>query len=85
MIKFYHEETKMITIEQIQERMAEAIKQSGLTQTELAKRLGVRHQQISCYLKGQKMPALDTFAKLCAVVDADANEILCISEYKDKK
>jgi hypothetical protein len=31
------------------------------------------------------MPALDTFAKLCAVVDADANEILCISEYKDKK
>lgn len=27
------------------------------------------------------MPALDTFANLCAVLDLDANEILCVSEY----
>ncbi len=25
------------------------------------------------------MPALDTFANLCAVLDVDANDVLCIS------
>ena len=72
----------MITLEKIRHQVAEAIKQSGLTQTELARRLGIGQQQISCYLHGKKMPALDTFAKLCAVLDVDANEILCIADYK---
>ena len=72
----------MITLEKIRHQVAEAIKQSGLTQTELARRLGIGRQQISCYLHGKKMPALDTFAKLCAVLDVDANEILCIADYK---
>ncbi len=73
----------MVKLDKIQQRLAEAIKQSGLTQTELARRLGIKQQQISCYIKGQKMPALDTFANLCAVLDLDANEILCINEYKE--
>lgn len=68
----------MITLEQIRNELQNAIKQSGKTQTELAKALGIRQQQISCYLKGQKMPALDTFANLCKVLNLDANEILCI-------
>ena len=72
----------MITLEKIRHQVAEAIKQSGLTKTELARRLGIGQQQISCYLHGKKMPALDTFAKLCAVLDVDANEILCIADYK---
>lgn len=71
----------MITLDKIQTRIAEAIRQSGLTQTELARRLGVKHQQISCYIRGQKMPALDTFANLCVVLDLDANDILCVEEY----
>lgn len=69
----------MITLEQIQARIADAIKQSGLTQTELARRLGIKQQQVSCYVYGKKMPALDTFANLCAVLDVDANDILCIT------
>lgn len=71
----------MITIEKIRQKIAEAISMSGLTQTELAKRLGIKQQQISCYIKGQKAPALDTFAKLCAVLDVDANDILCVADY----
>ena len=67
----------MITLEQIQGRLAEEIKNSGMTQSELARRLGIKHQQISCYLKGQKMPALDTFANLCKILDVDTNYILC--------
>ncbi len=72
----------MITFEHIRTKIQEAIKQSGLTQTELARRLGVKQSQISCYVHGKKMPALDTFANLCAVLELDANDILCLDEYK---
>ena len=72
----------MIKIEQIQQKIAEAIKQSGLTQTKLAHQLGISQQTVSCYLCGTKMPSLDTLANLCAVLDVDANDILCIGEYK---
>ena len=70
----------MITLVQIQARLAEAITQSGITQTALAQKLGVSQQTISHYVKGDKMPALDTFANLCAVLDIDANDILCVKE-----
>ena len=68
----------MITLEQIQQKLAEAIRQSGLTQTEIAQQVGIKQSQISCYLHGKKMPALDTLANLCIVLDVDPAEILCI-------
>lgn len=68
----------MITLNQIQERLAEAISQSGMTQTKLANLLNIKPTQISSYLHGRKMPALDTFANLCKILDVDANEILGI-------
>ena len=71
----------MITLINIKHKIAEAITQSGLTQTEIAKRLEVRQSNISHYVRGDKMPALDTFAKLCSTLDLDANEILCVDEY----
>ena len=51
----------MITIQLIQKRLAETIRQS----------------QISCYVHGKKMPALDTLANLCKILDVDTNYILC--------
>ena len=73
----------MITLEQIRDRLAEAIRNSGMTQTELARRLGVRQPTIGQYLSGRSMPALDTFANLCKVLDVDANDILCLDEHTD--
>lgn len=70
----------MITLEKIRKRLQEAIKQSGKSQTALAKQIGIGQQTISEYLHGKSMPALDTFANLCKVLELDANEILCISE-----
>ena len=70
----------MITLDQVRERIIEAIQQSGLTQSELARRIGVKHQQISCYVKGQKLAALDTFANLCAALEVDPAYILCLSD-----
>lgn len=68
----------MITNEQIRARLIEAIKQSGLTQTEIAKRTGIIQQSVQQYVSGRAMPSLDTFANLCRVLDVDANYILCL-------
>ncbi len=75
----------MLTLDMIRIKLQEAIKQSNMTQSELAQKIGVKRPQISAYRHGTKMPALDTFAKLCAVLDIDANDILCISEYKNEQ
>ncbi|MDE6758930.1 MAG: helix-turn-helix domain-containing protein [Clostridia bacterium] len=72
----------MIKLDHIRNKIIEAIKQSGMTKSELATRIGVCHQAIGQYLYQNKMPSLDTFANLCAVLDIDANELLCVSEYK---
>ena len=73
----------MTTISEISAKLAEAIQQSHLTQTEIASKIGVRQQQISSYLTGKTLPALDTFSRLCAVLDLDANEILCVERPKE--
>ena len=68
----------MITLSQIQEKLANAINLSGITQSEIARQLGISHTQISCYVHGKKFPAVDTLANLCKILDLDANEILCV-------
>lgn len=72
----------MIKLEQIHDKLAEAIKKCGLSQSEIARRLNVRQSNISHYIKGDKMPALDTFANLCAILDLNTDDILCLAEYK---
>lgn len=66
----------MIVLQEIRDNLIEAIKTSGMTQSEIAKKLGVRQQSVGKYLQGIAMPILDTFANLCAILDLDANEIL---------
>lgn len=68
----------MVTLEQIRIRLAEAIKESGMTQTAIASALNVKPTQICSYIKGRKMPAIDTLANLCKVLDLDANYVLCL-------
>ena len=68
----------MITLDQIREKMIDAIKRSGKTYTEIANLIGVKQQTVSQYIHNNKMPALDTFANLCKVLDIDANDILCL-------
>lgn len=66
----------MITLQEIQKNIAESIRTSGMTQSALAKKLGVSQQTVSHYVKGDKLPAPDTLANLCRILDADANDIL---------
>ena len=67
----------MITLDQIRERLAESIKRSGYTQTKLAQMLNITPSAISHYLRGDKMPALDTLANLCRILDVSPAYILC--------
>ncbi len=75
----------MITLQQIQEKLIETIRQSGMSQTSLAKALNIKQQTIACYLAGKAMPALDTLANLCIFLDIDANEILCTEQRGTQK
>ncbi len=72
----------MVTTLDISKKLAESIKQSGFTQMEIAQKIGVRQQQISSYINGKTLPALDTLSNLCSLLDLDANEILCVERPK---
>ncbi len=72
----------MITTAQIQKKIAEAIKLSGKTQAEIGRKLGISQQTVSHYVKGDKLPALDTLANLCVLLDVDPAEILCTEDYE---
>ena len=70
----------MITLKDIQKRLSEVIKQSGKTQTAIAAEIGIYQSAIAQYISGRAMPALDTLANLCKVLDVDPAYILCLDD-----
>ena len=71
----------MITLETIRENISKEIRNSGISQTELARRLGIKQPTIGQYLSGRALPALDTFANLCVLLDVDPADILTTNKY----
>ena len=67
-------------VEIIKKRLVEELKNSGLTTAEIARRVGVSPEMITQYRTTNKLPKLDTFAKLCKELDLDANYILGLTE-----
>ena len=78
--KIILEDIIMITLSDIQKRLSDAIKHSGYTQTALANNLSIGQQTISHYVKGDKLPALDTLANLCKILDISPAYILCFED-----
>ena len=70
----------MITAENIQSRIAQAIRESELSQSEIARRIGVRQPTIAQYISGKTKPNIETFARLCKTLDLDPAYILCLTE-----
>ena len=62
--------------ELIKTRLAEEIKNSGMTNKEIALAVGVNIAMITKYKKLLKMPSITTLSKICEVIGADANYIL---------
>lgn len=69
-----------LNLQNIQNRLRKAIKESGIPQKEIAALIGVSAQTVSKYMKVDVFPALDTLAKLCAVIDVSADYILGTDE-----
>ncbi len=66
----------MIELKDIQKRLREEIKNSHLSQKEIAEKLGINPSTISKYLRLDKFPAIETFANLCEILDVSADDIL---------
>lgn len=71
----------MIKIEEIQIRLRQAIKLCGLSQKEIAFRLGISPSTVSKYIRLDKLPSIETFANLCKIIDVSADSILCLTDY----
>ena len=68
-------------LKEIQRRLRESILSSGIPQKLIAREIGVSPQTVSKYMKQDIFPALDTFARLCALLDVKSDYILGIAEY----
>lgn len=60
----------------ITENIKREITQSGMKKSDIAKAIGVSGATVSQYLSGRAQPSLATLAKLCAVLDCSADDIL---------
>ncbi len=69
----------MARLDLIKERLRVAIRQSGLSQTDIAKKVSVSQSCIAHYVKGDILPTLETFAELCDTLDIDPSYILGLS------
>lgn len=61
-------------------RIKQEIENSIYSQSEIARKLGIRQQTVNDYCRMKSLPALDTLAKLCTILDVDANYILGIEK-----
>lgn len=66
--------------ELIRKRLIEEIDASGMSYAEIAKMVGVNRTNISQYKNTKKLPTVETLARICEVIGADANYILGISD-----
>ncbi|MGN0512753.1 MAG: helix-turn-helix domain-containing protein [Lachnospiraceae bacterium] len=64
-------------------KLKQARQEAGVTQTELAEQLGVHQKDISRWENGERTPALETFAKICRILEVSADDMLEISRQQD--
>lgn len=66
----------MVNIKDIQEKLREAINASNLSQKEIAEKLNVHPTAINKYMREDIYPSLETFARLCEILDVSSDDIL---------
>ena len=63
------------------ERIVEALKFSGITQKQLAQKLGISESNITNWKKGENLPSVDILFKLCKIFDVSADYLLGLTQY----
>ncbi|MCH4123716.1 MULTISPECIES: helix-turn-helix domain-containing protein [Levilactobacillus] len=62
------------------ERLKAVRKSKRLTQLDLSQRLEVSKGTVSAYEQGLSYPSLETFVKICAILDTSADYLLGVSD-----
>ncbi len=70
----------METITKFRIRLIECLKYAHVSQTDLARTVGVSKQCISDYKAGKSMPSLDTLYLLCKALDVSADYLLGLED-----
>ena len=63
------------------EKLKEAVKTSTFSYAELAKELNITKATMSMYKHGKAVPSLETFDKLCDLLDVSADFLLGKKEF----
>lgn len=63
-----------------QERICEEIKHCGLTQKQLAEKLGVDPANITNWKTGKNIPSVETLYALCKLLNVSADYLLGLDE-----
>lgn len=61
-------------------RFFEEIKRSGKTTKEIAELIGVSPEMVTQYYTTKKLPKLDTFTRICKVLDISADYLLGLED-----
>ena len=67
-------------IDDIKLRLRDAIKNSGLSQKEIARRVGIHPSTVSKYARMEKHPSIDTLAALCRALGVSSDRILGLDD-----
>lgn len=57
-------------------RLNEVVKSKGVSQGELAQKIGTSQAQISLYLRGKRILPVDFYSRLCTAIDHDPADIV---------
>ena len=67
--------------EVFKKRLLEALEDSKMSKTEIAKQIGVSPEMITQYFTTKKLPKLDTFTKICKTWEVSADYLLGLKDY----
>ena len=57
-------------------RIKEVLKQKGIKQTWLAKKLGKSYNMVNAYAKNRQQPRLETLMEIANILDIDVKELI---------
>ena len=63
------------------ERIAEAIKSSGLSQKEIAEKLNISESNITNWKNDENLPSVEVFFNLCKLLNESADYLLGLDDY----
>jgi len=62
------------------ERLAEEMKYSKLSYTQLAQKLNLTKSMVSMYKHGKALPSLEVFKQICDILDVSADYMLGLTD-----